>query len=249
MTGSAISSSESAPVRPGSADRLLLAWLGVLLAALVGLQQVPASGPAGAPRVLALAEYLPRGVAGWRAEDLPMAGTEALAGVVQEVLNYDEAVLRAYRRDGREFTVFVAYWRAGKMPARSVAFHIPDKCWTAAGWSRTYADYEYRRAAAGAPLAPGQYREFVHAGARQHVVYWHVFGDRAIRYNPDGSPTDLSMLTDLLRRGFRQKGEQYFIRIASESPLDGLWSDAGFQDVLELVAALGPGLNPGVEQF
>jgi hypothetical protein len=63
------------------------------------------------------------------------------------------------------------------------------------------------------------------------------------------SASDLSMLTDLLRRGLHQRGEQFFIRISSPGNLDALWADRGFQDVIELIAPLGPGLQASVEQF
>jgi hypothetical protein len=135
------------------------------------------------------------------------------------------------------------------MPSREVAFHIPDKCWVAAGWKRTAASYAFQRDSEAGRLAPAQYREFEMPGQRQHVLYWHIFNGRTIVYNPDGSPSDLSMLTDLYRRGRRQRGEQYFIRVASPAPLDQLWPDEGFQEILGLIAPLGPGLHPDVDHF
>lgn len=254
MTGLEISSSEPATVRVGRGkpcrhSGVLLGGLALLLGLIFGLQQFSHWDARGAGRLLSLAEHLPSSVSGWRGEDRPMANTEALAGMVKEVLNYDDAILRTYHRNNQEFSVFLAYWQAGKMPARTVAFHIPDKCWVAAGWVRVAADYDYRREWGNRPLAPAQYREFVDGTMRQHVIYWHIYNGQAIRYNPNGSPSDLSMLTDLLRRGLRQKGEQYFIRIASASPIETLWAEPGFQDILELIAPLGPGLNSTVEQF
>ena len=68
-------------------------------------------------------------------------------------------------------------------------------------------------------------------------------------YNPDGSPGDLTILTDLWERGLHQKGEQYFIRISSRTRLEQLWEEDGFQEILELMAPLGPGLNPAIERF
>ncbi len=235
-------------LRPGL-QRALLGSLTLLLATAVVLQLLPYPSTAIVQRDAPLADYFPNDVADWRGEDRPLAGTEALAGAVKRTLDYDEAMLRFYRKGAQEFSVYVAYWRAGKTPSRDVAFHIPDKCWTSVGWKRCAADYHYQRKFAGRQLAPAQYREFEESGERQYVIYWHIFNGRAIIYNPDGSPSDLSILTDLLHRGLRQKGEQYFIRVASRIPIDQLWNDRGFQQILGLIAPLGPGLHSDVEQF
>ena len=47
--------------------------------------------------------------------------TEAQVKAVEKVLNYDDALLRIYRKGDQEFSVYIAYWRAGKMPARAAA--------------------------------------------------------------------------------------------------------------------------------
>lgn len=223
--------------------------LAALLLTAVGLQLLPYPKSVVIERAQPLAEYLPKEIFGWQAEDRPLAATEAVAGAVKKILNYDEALLRYYRKGGQEFAVYVAYWQAGKMPSREIAFHIPDKCWPTAGWKRTAADYHYQKSLDGRLLAPAQYREFEQAGKKQYVIYWHIYDGRTIIYNPDGSPSDLSMLTDLRRRGLRQKGEQYFIRISSPIPLDQLWDEEGFQEILRRIAPLGPGLHSTVERF
>lgn len=229
--------------------RILLAGLTLMLTTAFVLRALPYPKSAVVKRDAPLADYFPREMAGWRGEDRPLAETEAVAGAVKTTLNYDEAFLRVYKKRDQEFSVYVAYWQAGKMSSRELAFHIPDKCWIAVGWKRTAADYHYQREFEGRMLAPAQYREFDGLNERQYVLYWHIFNGRAIIYNPDGSPSDLSMFTDLLRRGLRQKGEQYFIRIASRNELDQLWNDEGFQEIMELLAPLGPGLHSSAEQF
>jgi Protein of unknown function (DUF3485) len=246
MNGPARSGSDPA-TRP--APRGLLLLLAAALALAVGLQLLPYPAAVTVPRDTPLADYLPLQAGGWIGEDRPIAETEALVGAVQETINYREALLRAYRKDAVEFTVYLAYWEPGRMSSREIAFHIPDKCWTSVGWKRTAADYHDRRDLAGLELAPAQFRIFEAGEQRQHVLYWHIFNGRTILYNPDGSPGDLTMLTDLLHRGLRQKGEQYFIRIASNTPLENLWPDRGFLEIMELVAQLGPGLTSEIDYF
>ncbi|HTB80877.1 MAG TPA: exosortase-associated EpsI family protein [Opitutaceae bacterium] len=228
---------------------VLLGSLALLLMTAVILQTLPYPKSAVVERTASLADYFPQEMAGWRGEDHPLAETEATAGAVKEILNYNEALLRFYRKGGREFSIYVAYWQPGRMSSREIAFHIPDKCWPTVGWKRTAADYHYQRELEGRLLAPAQYREFEQADQKQYVLYWHIFNGRAITYNPNGSPSDLSMLTDLFQRGLRQRGEQYFIRLASPTPIDELWNDEGFQEILELIAPLGPGLHASVERF
>ena len=231
------------------AQKALLGGLIVLLCAGILPQTLQrAAEPVLKPK-LPLADYLPVSMAGWHGIDQPLAETEALAGSVKTILNYDDTVYRVYRKGDAQFSVYVSYWSPGKMPAREVAFHIPDKCWTAAGMKRTAADYGYQRMFDGKLLAPAQYREFEATNLHQKVIYWHIYDGKTIIYNPDGSPSNFSLLTDLLRRGLNQRAEQFFIRISSPGGFDELWPDAGFQEILEHLAPLGPGLNAAMERF
>ncbi len=227
----------------------LLAWLALLLAAAIGLQILPQRESSLVKREAPLADYFPREMAGWHSEDRPPAETEAEIARVRRLLNYDETLLRLYRKGEREFSLYVSYWRPGKMPAREIAFHVPDQCWVSVGWTESAANYNYQREFEGHLLAPAQYREFDGLGGRQYVFYWHILNGRAIIYSPEGTHSQLTTLGALFRLGLNHKGEQYFIRIASSSPLENLWNDEGFQEVMELIAPLGPGLHSSVERF
>jgi hypothetical protein len=254
MNGSEIYEPEACLGKTGVSGKIrvqstYLACLFLILFGACLLQFLPYPQAKGSGRNIILEEYIPPTPDGWRSKDHPLGETEAVSGAVKKILNYDEALLRTYQKAGFEFSIYVAYWRAGKMSAREIAFHIPDKCWVAAGWKRLSANYHYQKVFEGRPLAPAQAREFEAGGTRQFVIYWHIFNDRTIIYNPDGSPSDLSVLDDIVHRGLRQKGEQYFIRISSPAPLDSLWNDEGFQEVMEQIALLGPGLSSTAENF
>jgi hypothetical protein len=235
--------------RLGRTRGALLAWLAVLLAAATGLQILPSRESNAVKRGAPLAEYFPREMAGWHSEDRPLAETEEQVKAVERILQYDEAILRIYRKGDQEFSVYVAYWRPGKMPAREIAFHVPDQCWVSVGWKERAADYHYQREFEGRWLAPAQYREFDGLNGCQYLLYWHILNGRAILYSSDGTHSQLTTLNALLRHGLRHKGEQYFIRIASRSTFDELWNEEGFQEIMELIAPLGPGLESTVERF
>jgi len=224
-------------------ESLVLATLLSLLVIAVVLQAIPHPTATVIARDVSLHAYFPGDMSGWHGEDRPLAETEATKGAVEKILRYDEAFLRRYRKAGQEFSVYVAFWKAGKMSSREIAAHTPDVCWPANGWQRTASDTHFQRKLFGATLAEAQYREFDLSGHREHLVYWHIVNGYSVTYNADGLPGPFSMLADLKKYGLHQKGEQYFIRISSPTDLDTLWHDDGFQEILELIAPLGPGLQ------
>lgn len=225
-------------------------WITVATAVACGaLQFVSFPLPPAIERNAPLPHYFPLQMSGWHAEDKPLAETEAVAEEVERILQYDEYVYRSYKKQGREFSLYVCYWKPGKMPSREIAFHIPDKCWPTAGWVRTGATHDFKFESSPVTLGPGQLRTFTQKGAVQHVLYWHIFSGRILVYNRDGSPGDLTIFTDLLKLGLKLKGEQYFIRLSSPEPLESLIGDDGFQQILELIAPLGPGLDPSLVEF
>ena len=244
--------SDQATARRAPVSRLqgvLFAWLVLVLVIAVVLQVLPGRDSVVIKRELQLADYFPREMAGWRGEDRPLAETQAQLTRVNKLLQFDEALLRVYRMAGQEFSVYVAYWKPGKMPAREIAFHVPDQCWVSVGWRERAADFHYQREFEGRRLAPAQYREFEAGNEVQHVLYWHILNGRAIVYSADGAHSQLTTLNALFHHGLSHKGEQYFIRIASAMPLDELWNDEGFQEIMELIAPLGPGLQSTAENF
>jgi hypothetical protein len=227
--------------------RVVLPGLLLLLAAAILLQLIPHPTRTATVRGAALTEYFPQKMFGWLGEDRALAETEATTGAVTKILRYDEALLRTYRRNGLEFSLYVAYWKPGKMSSREIAAHTPDTCWPAAGWKRTFANLHFIGLFGGTKLAPAQYREFESGSHHESMVYWHIVNGRPVVYNPDGVPSPLSMFHDLLEFGLDQMGEQYFIRVSSPNGIKMLWPDEGFQEIVELILPLGPGGAPTIK--
>ncbi|MEI6861851.1 MAG: exosortase-associated EpsI family protein [Verrucomicrobiota bacterium] len=198
-----------------------------------------------------LASLLPKTVAGWEVSDQPLASSEEERTMVSELLNYNDAVFRIYRRGPDQFTVYAAHWDPGRMSPRLVASHTPDVCWAGNGWERLrevekqpLANGESEaaqlvRLEAKAGLQPAQFRVFQNKVGMQHLVFWHIHGRDVLSYDTEYAPPWWAMFTDLAKNGLAQRKEQWFIRIGSNVPYPGLWDDPGFQQVLAQLAKMG----------
>jgi len=67
---------------------------------------------------------------------------------------------------------------------------------------------------------PMEYRVFQLSGQTEYVVFCQVVGGRALNYGTGGLPPWYGFLSDLVARGFRQREEQFFLRISSNRPLE-----------------------------
>jgi hypothetical protein len=214
----------------------------VLLAAAV-LQGVAVFREVPRPRGPHVAALIPASLPGWRVKNVPLGPTEFMTGQVEKVLNFDEAVSREYHRASTSFGVYVAYWGAGKMPTRLVASHTPDRCWTENGWTCLEMRFRQKLAANGDALQPAEWRRFQppDGGAPTYVLYWHLVDGRV--YDQGGRfnavPHPLAWWRDAVQQALRGSREQYFIRLTANVPLETLWGDPGFNEVLRGLKALG----------
>jgi hypothetical protein len=221
-------------------------WLVIGLTALlgvgVGLQLVFSlrEETKAEPR-LRLAELIAKSASDWAVTDEPIGMTEAVSEAALKTLNLDDFVYRRYRRGGVSFTVYAAYWAAGKMPTRLVASHTPDRCWTENGMRCVDLKFKQTYEVKGRPLLPADWRVFVSGEARTQVVYWHLVEGKLYDYGDrfNAVPHPLLWWKDTLEQATYGSREQLFVRVAAEVPLEQIWSDPGFQDVMESVAKLG----------
>ncbi len=187
-----------------------------------------------------LRALLPIEVQGWKSREVPIAETEIVRTQVVELLNYSDAVQRSYQKGEREFTVYTAYWAPARMQPRLIADHIPDHCWVFAGWKMYNEDYARRFSIGSTPLWPAQYRDFSFHGENKHVLYWHIMGGKLSGFAQEPRPRWAEWLREVgSLRPFAVQHEQYFIRISSSSPLQDLWNDPGFQEVMGCLVPLG----------
>lgn len=220
---------------------LILTGAALFFGAALALWAFIHDGPEpGQPVRSPLSELLPNGGAGWQAEDLPLGDTEMLSDRIEQELRYDEMLFRNYSNGPRQFAVYVAYWRPGKITPRDVEFHTPDRCWIHAGWSRQAHDMHYQLGGASAGLKAGQWRVFDAPGTpAQEVVFWHVVDGEVDNYSDLQGPSDWEILGSLFSYGVKMKREQYFIRVSSAEPMSQLMQDAFFRSVMDALKSLG----------
>ena len=222
---------------------LLIAATLALLGIAVGLVVYGSTRPLTPTFHGRLSDLMPPAPPGWNRTEQPIADTPEMIKAVGETLNYDDGVFYTYTSGPLRLSVYAAYWQPGKMSARLVAGHTPDVCWVGAGWQCTERDVaspelpalSSQLVALSSQLPATSYqlplvetRTFVAQGTTEYVWFWHLVDGRPQSYGTGGKPPWHAMFTDMIRRGFDQRGEQFFIRLSSPQRLD----DPALQPVL-----------------
>lgn len=214
-----------------------------VLAAAVSMQGMNFFRETARPRPPHLAQVIPAAPAGWTSREVPLGPNEFMANEVEKVLNYDDVLNREYSRGGESFGVYVAYWGPGKMPTRLVASHTPDRCWTENGWHCLDMKFKQPESFEGGALQPAEWRLFEPPAGGQsvYVLYWHLVEGRIYDYgNRFNSIPDARLWwEDAVQQALHGSREQYFIRLTSSIPLEALWNDPGFADVIRGLTQLG----------
>jgi hypothetical protein len=193
-----------------------------------------------------LANLLPSKIEGWTAKDQPIAESEEMKKAVGELLNYDDALFRTYSQGPVTFSVYIAYWKPGKMSPRLVATHTPDVCWVGNGWKCTARDLNYfiprfepepmSRQQALKSFPPAQAGTYELNGDVQHVLFWHIHNGKIVNYATGRQPPLWAPLSDLWREGLNLRGEQFFIRISSNVPAETFARTIAFHRVINALA-------------
>lgn len=220
-----------------------LALPAIALVAAAALQGMNFFRETPKPRAPHLLTTVPTSASGWHGRNVPLGANEFVANEVEKVLNYDEVVNREFTRGGQTFAVYVAYWGAGKMPTRLVASHTPDRCWTENGMLCLEMKFKQPGTFEGIALQPAEWRKFEAArgGKSIYVLYWHLVEGRLYDYGNrfNAVPSPLLWWKDAVQQAFLGSREQYFIRLTSSEPLENLWHDPGFAEVVRGLTRLG----------
>ena len=231
---------------------------GTLLLAAVAALVVHTEFFAARPRAFSgkLDDAVPRSLAGWQVQDLPLADSAAGALNVQGVLNYDQAVQRLFVKDGVQVVVYVAYWEPGKISLVDAGSHNPDSCWVNSGCERTERAYSVPGKVGRRDLHPYEWGEYVTpGGTRLQAMFWHLVDGRPNRYEQQevgwregvAGRVERSRLVikDIRERGLNQRAEQMFVRLSSNKRPEELLADPSARWLLEQLAPLGIFVDQG----
>ena len=208
----------------------------LILSAAGGVQLWDATfHPAVITKQAPLEKMIPGDIPGWTWEELPLAQTEEMKGMVLDRLDLNDYISRVYRRGETEVILYIAYWEPLQMPVRQVGSHTPDVCWVLNGWECTQIENDVFIPFGNSVLKSAEKRVLKVPKLRQiqHVVYWHLIDGKVFKAtNQVGMWDRWNMLTDQFRFGLNQKPEQYFIRLSANVPLDQVWENPGIQELL-----------------
>ena len=197
----------------------------------------------GLPIEKRLAQLLPPALAGGTTRDEPIATTEEMKKAVGELLNYDDAVFRIYEEPGYRLSVYLAWWRPGRMSPRLVATHTPDVCWPGNGWERDqFAERKLRALSsklAATGFAGGECRVFTLNGMPEYVVFWHKVGSEMLSYRNGWAPPWWALFDEIWRNGLDLRKEQLFVRISSDKPIESFWNRAELAPLRDSLLKLG----------
>lgn len=195
-------------------------------------------------------DVIPDVLQGVEIKDLEIAGTESVSKAVEEGLGFSDYRYREYRKDGMQFAVYLAYWQDRKRHYMDLGTHAPDNCWVSNGW--TMEPKLPKRVFSVQSLAtssqqlgtrqtwPAEDRVFHSGGNTIYVVYWHLLDGQPLDYTRYGTGKTVGYLLDNISHYWRGTGEQYFLRISSNTPMAELEKVPAFQAVLASLAAHVP---------
>lgn len=230
--------------------RIFLGLAGVLLLFVLGLIGYTAFFTEATPQFSKpIAEIVPKEVPGWTSKDLPLAETEAMNEAVNRILQFDQYVYRLYEHGNTQVTVYVAYWRPGKITTSDAGTHNPDSCWVNAGWERLEREYGVSGTVSERALNPYEYGVYTKEKFKLPVVFWHLVGGEVNRYadQQEGWRNGLAgrlerfplFWADLKKYGLNQRREQMFIRITANKDFNVLFQDPDFARLMESLEPLG----------
>jgi len=220
-----------------------LIFAGILLLTAVALviygnSRIPAPSFHGS-----LAHILPPPPPGWTMKTREIADTPEIKEAVGEILNYDDGVFVDYTNGMDRLSVYIAYWKPGKMSQRLVATHTPDVCWVGSGWAKESSETVTNLSVDGNLLPPAEGRVFRIQGNAEYVWFWHVIGPEVKTYATGFVPPWYAPLIDLARKGLNQREEQFFIRLSSQNPLNSLSLEPVLNPVLRKLPLPAPFLK------
>jgi len=218
---------------------ILVGFVALVVLGMAGVIVFQATRPPKAFRIPDLENEVAKNVEGWNWVDVPIAESPEMQRAIDELLNFDRALFRVYKKGDIEVAVYCAYWTPGKTQFKQIEAHTPDICWVRGGWTREKSESDYVLKVGGEAYQPGEFRIMQIKDSIRYVVYWHLWEGRAFSYNRGEGQVVGAFLYDLWERGLNQKAEQLFIRVSSSVPYAELENDPGFHEIMSSLTGVG----------
>ena len=139
---------------------------------------------------------------------------------VNEMLNFDDGVFAEYTRGPERLSVYIAYWKPGKISRRLVTGHTPDTCWVSAGWETISSVRAKPLIINKRTVLAIEARVMKIHSTTEYVWFWHTVNGKIDHYGPTTTAPWYAFFFDLFEHGLNQRDEQFFIRLSSPQPLD-----------------------------
>lgn len=181
-------------------------------------------------------------VPGWYVRDLPIGETEEIKTAAVKTLRFDDYIFRSYRKEGVEFTIYVAYWGPGKHPPQMITQHTPDRCWPMNGMTCEEMRFNVPVKLGGKSLWPAQWRKFrAPNGVITYTMFWHMVGNRPYNFGERfyDVPNPITFWSEAALFAAGARPAQLFFRITSNQPPEHIWPDSGFQKAIQGFIILG----------
>ena len=175
-----------------------------------------------------LETLLPKSLPGWTCMDLPIAESPELQRRVEEVLSYDAALFRIYKKGDKELSIYAAYWLPGKVHYQNIDTHTPDICWVKNGWQMEKLAPMDSQLLGDVEVEIPNRRIFRINSSRVTVLFWHIEGD-VVRKSRSRNESRISFwerasirLGNFLSALRDEPQQQLFIRLSSNG---NVWED------------------------
>lgn len=180
-----------------------------------------------------LSELVPSNLPGWEVQDLEIADTPESSTRISDFLNFDDAIFRTFKKGDTEVGLYIAYWGPGKASYRWAGAHTPDTCWVLSGWTCSKREYSIPFQHGDIEFEPAEFGVYETEDISRNVYFWHLVGGHANSYKQEGAPNIFGALIDIKQHGLDLRKEQFFIRLASNKPIQELKQISGFSEILD----------------
>lgn len=185
-----------------------------------------------------ISELIPKEIEGWTTTDHDLASSPESSERISNFLNLDDSLFRVFKKGSTQVSVYVAYWKPGKVSYRWAGAHTPDTCWVVNGWERLDRKYCIPFNISNIQFKNAEFGVYEKDRDVQNVYFWHLVGGEPFGYEQKEIPNIFASLIDIKKYGLNLRQEQFFIRLSSNETIDALTQIEGFNQIIQGLSKL-----------